>query len=90
MVMTDADMVTAMRAIVWILSDDDRAQRLLSLTGLDPDALRAGIGDPDLLAAVITFVAGHEPDLVACAAALEMPVAQLAAVGQRLEPYDID
>ncbi|MEY4270595.1 MAG: hypothetical protein RLZZ58_1811 [Pseudomonadota bacterium] len=88
--MTEADMVTAMRAIVWILSDDDRAGRLLSLTGLDPGTLRAGLDDPDTLAAVITFLAGHEPDLVACAAALEMPVAELAAVGQRLEPYDID
>ncbi|MEL7445652.1 MAG: DUF3572 family protein, partial [Pseudomonadota bacterium] len=34
--------VLALAALGWMLSDDDRAQRYLSLTGLDPDSLRSG------------------------------------------------
>ncbi len=73
-----------MRALVWTLGDGDRAARLLALTGLDPDALRLGAGDPAVLAAVIAFLAAHEADLVACAEALDLPPAELAACADRL------
>lgn len=62
----------ALQALGWVLSDGARADRLLAITGLTPDALRAGLGDPALLAAVLDFLIGHEPDLVAAAAALDM------------------
>jgi hypothetical protein len=57
-------------ALGWVLSDEDRAGRLLALTGLTPDDLRAGLADPGLLGAVLDFLAAHEPDLVAAAEAL--------------------
>ncbi len=60
----------ALNALVWVLGDDGRAHRLLDLTGLDGDAIRARLGDPLMLAAVLDFLCAHEPDLVACAAAL--------------------
>ena len=60
----------ALGALGWVLSDGDRAERLLSLTGLTPEALRAGIGDPATLGAVLDFLCAHEPDLIAAAAAL--------------------
>ena len=47
-----------------MLADDDRASRLLALTGLTPDDLRAGLTDPAVLGAVLDFIAGHEPDLI--------------------------
>ena len=50
-----------------MLADDDRASRLLALTGLTPEALREGLGDPATLAAVLDFICGHEPDLVLAA-----------------------
>jgi hypothetical protein len=84
--MHDEDAIVAIRALGWTLTDERRAERLLAMTGLDPAELRAGAGDPALLAAVLGFLAAHEPDLVACAAALELPVAELAALGQRLDP----
>ncbi len=59
----------ALEALIWVLGDDRRAERLLSLTGLDGDAIRQRITDPSLLAAVLDFLASHEPDLVACAQA---------------------
>ena len=61
----------ALGALVWILGEPDRAWRLLDLTGLDPAGLRAGAGNRAVQAAVLAFLANHEPDLVACAAAID-------------------
>jgi hypothetical protein len=66
----DGASTMALAALIWILEQPDRANRLLDLTGLSPDRLRAGAGDFGLQAAVIGFLGGHEPDLVACAAAI--------------------
>lgn len=81
----DADCALALQALVWVLGDAPRAERLLGLTGLDPAALRAGAGDPSVLAAVLGFLAGHESDLVSCADALGVPAGALVAAGARLE-----
>lgn len=60
----------ALGAIAWILSDDDRAQRFLALTGLSPDDLRNRLTDASLQAAALNFLEMHEPDLLACADAM--------------------
>ena len=78
-------MAIALSALVWTLSDDDRAMRLLALTGLTPDDLRARAGEPGMLAATLCFLENHEPDLIACADALEIAPAELIAVRRRLE-----
>ena len=57
----------ALAALGWALANDDRAQRLLALTGLTGDALREGLGDRAVLAAVLEFLCAHEPDLLAAA-----------------------
>ena len=59
--------VLALGALGWVLGDGPRAERLLALTGLDADALRAGVGDPAVLGAVLDVLSGHEPDLRAAA-----------------------
>ena len=74
----------ALSALGWVLSDGPRAERLLSLTGLSADELRAGLGDPAMLGAVLDFLCAHEPDLVAAAAALNVTPAQLAAARESL------
>jgi len=58
---------------------------MLALTGLDPAELRMRAGEPALLAAVLTFLEAHEPDLIACAEALELKPAALVAARERLE-----
>lgn len=83
--MHEGDEALALHALGWILSDEPRAERLLGLTGLAPDALRASLGERATLAAILAFLAGHENDLVACADALQVPPASLAAAAQRLE-----
>ncbi len=63
-----------------------RAQRFLSITGLDPDSLRAAIGEPATHRAVLDFLCAHEPDLVAAAEALGLAPGELAAMRDRLAP----
>lgn len=75
----------ALSALAWTLSDGPRAERLLALTGLDSDGLRTRAGDPVLLAAVLAFLESHEPDLLACADALDVPPAALVRAHQELE-----
>ena len=74
----------ALAALGWTLADQPRAERLLALTGLSPDDLRARIGDPTLLAAVIGFLESYEPDLIDCADALGVSPAALVDAGRRL------
>ena len=74
----------ALSALGWVLSDGPRAERLLSLTGLDAGELRAGLNDPAMLGAVLDFLCAHEPDLVAAAQALNVTPAVLAAARESL------
>ena len=75
----------ALGALSWTLAEDARAGRLLALTGLTPDALRARLGEPAFLAAMLRFLEAHEPDLLACAEALEIAPARLVEARRRLE-----
>lgn len=70
-----------LQALVWTLQDERRAQRLLALTGLDADTLRAHIHEVSTQRAVIDFLEGHQADLIACADALE--VSPLKLLGAR-------
>ncbi|MEO9634240.1 MAG: DUF3572 domain-containing protein [Parasphingorhabdus sp.] len=78
--------IIALQALGWVLQDQDRAQRLLALTGLDPRELRNGLEDPTMLASLLGFLANHEPDLLACAEAIDVSPAKLAAAADQLNP----
>ena len=75
----------ALSALGWTLADEQRAQRLLALTGLTAADLRGRLGERSLLAAVLGFLEAHEPDLLACAEALEVAPVVLVAARRRLE-----
>jgi hypothetical protein len=75
----------ALSALGWTLAETGRADRLLALTGLTPDDLRARLDQPPVLAAILRFLEAHEPDLVACAEALDVAPAQLVEARRTLE-----
>jgi len=75
----------ALRALAWTLAEQALADRMLALTGLAADDLRARAADPAVLAAVLGFLEAYEPDLIACAEALEVLPAQLVLARERLE-----
>lgn len=77
--------VLALGALGWTLGEDERASRLLALTGLTAELLRERIGDPAFLAAVLRFLESHEPDLLACAGGLGVSPAALVAAREALE-----
>lgn len=74
-----------LRALAWTLSEPDRAQRLLDVTGLDPTDLRARASEPAVLGAVLGFVEAHQPDLLACAEELEVRPEALVSAHEELE-----
>ncbi|WP_394270044.1 DUF3572 family protein [Qipengyuania sp.] len=74
----------ALEALGWALTDERRAERLLDLTGLTPERLRAGLGDEGVQAAVLDFLAAHEPDLLAAAAAIGTTPESLVAAARDL------
>jgi len=75
----------ALSALAWTLSEEARAERLLATTGLTPEGLRSGLGDPAFLAAALRFLEAYEPDLLACAEALDISPTQIVAARRSLE-----
>ena len=67
-----------------MLADQDRADRLLALTGLTPEVLRERLTDRAVLAAVLEYLAGHEPDLVLAADALNVAPDRLVQASREL------
>lgn len=74
----------ALAALVWVLEDEQRAGRLLELTGLDPDSLRTGLAEHAVQSAVLEFLGNHEPDLIRCAEALAVTPEELVQAGWEL------
>ena len=75
----------ALAALAATLTDERRAERFLALTGLSPDGIRARVGERRLLAACLSFLEAHEPDLVAVAAAVGVKPGSLVAARAELE-----
>ena len=67
-----------------MLADQDRAERLLALTGLTPEVLRESLTERSVLAAVLEYLAGHEPDLLLAADALNVTPDRLVQAGREL------
>lgn len=75
----------ALLALAWCLEDSRRADRLLGLTGLTTNDLRARIEEPAVQSAVLGFLEAHEPDLIACAQAIGVKPEALVAAQSELE-----
>ena len=81
----DRSDILALSALGWVLQEPDRAERLLSLTGLTPDDLRSGLANPEVQSAVLEHLANYEPDLIAAAVALGVEPAELTAAHRQLQ-----
>ncbi|MEO1046288.1 MAG: DUF3572 domain-containing protein [Pseudomonadota bacterium] len=79
----DAETV-ALQVLAWALTNDARRGRLLAITGMTPDDIRARAGSRELLGAVMGWLANHEPDLLAASDDLQIGPEQLAASYQEL------
>lgn len=75
----------ALAALAATLTDERRAHRFLDLTGLDADELRARAGERSLLVALLTFLEGHERDLLDVAQAVGKTPESLVQLRAELE-----
>jgi hypothetical protein len=74
----------ALQALAYIAGDDDRLQRFIGLTGIEPGSLRALARDPAGLGAVLDYLLGWEPLLLEFAEAHELKPENIAAVRRKL------
>jgi len=58
---------TAIAALGFLAADEERLERFLALSGLGPHNLRKAAADPAFLGAVLDYVVGDEPLLLAFA-----------------------
>lgn len=63
----------ALRALAFLAQDEERVERFLALTGLDPGEIRARLGERGFQLAVLDHLAGDEALLVAFAEAESIP-----------------
>ncbi|HWA42623.1 MAG TPA: DUF3572 domain-containing protein [Hypericibacter adhaerens] len=80
----------ALRALAFIAADDDRLQRFLGLTGIEPGSLRGLARDPAGLGAVLDYLLGWEPLLLEFADAEKLPPESIAAARRRLPGHSED
>lgn len=82
--MDERDETVALHVVGWIVGDQRRAERMLGVTGLSADGLRTAIGDPVQLGSILDYLLDYEPDLMACADALDVTPAQIVSARERL------
>ena len=81
----DGAVAIAAQALAFVAAEDDRLGRFLALTGLTPDALKAGLAEPALLGAVLDHVLSDEALLLAFAEAAGLPP-EIPALARRRLP----
>ena len=68
----DQAAAVALQGLAWLAGDPDRLGRFLALTGIGPASLREKANDPATHAAVLDHLLGHEADLLAFCADMEI------------------
>jgi hypothetical protein len=51
---------TAIEALGWLASDENRLERFLALSGLGPENLRKAAAEPRFLSAILDYLASNE------------------------------
>ena len=78
----------ALAALAATLTDERRAMRFLSLTGIGTDELRCKADKPALLSALLAFLEAHEPDLLAVSEQIGVKPEMLVAAREMLDAED--
>lgn len=65
---TEAAEQLAVQGLGFLAGDEERLERFLALTGLDPSQIRAMAGSRDFLTAILEHILSDEPLLLAFAA----------------------
>ncbi len=79
----------AIRALEWLVSNEDLLPVFMGASGADLDALRAGAGDADFLASVLDFILMDDRWVSAMAAALNIAPDQPMRARQALPGAEV-
>jgi hypothetical protein len=74
----------AIQGLAFLASDMERLEPFLSLTGLNPDGLRAAAAEPGFLAGVLDHIAGNESLLLQFAADAGIDPAEIGRARETL------
>jgi hypothetical protein len=74
----------AIDALSWIAGEPEQLGRFLALAGIGPGTLRKAAADPAFLAGVLDFLLGHEPTILAFAAARGIKPVEVAEARRTL------
>lgn len=74
----------ALQALTFIAADDDRLERFIGLTGIDPAELRTLAQSPAGLGAVLDYLLGWEPLLLEFAEAHALKPESIAIARRKL------
>jgi hypothetical protein len=80
----------ALRTLSYIVADEERLGRFLTITGLQPQTIRSAAGSPGFLGAVLDYVASDEPLLIALAQSLELKPERIMEARWTLSPSEFD
>ncbi|MDE0943060.1 MAG: DUF3572 domain-containing protein [Alphaproteobacteria bacterium] len=64
--------IVALRALAYLVGDEDALQRFMDLSGIDSTELRAGADDPAMLGGVLDYFLGNETELLEMCTATDM------------------
>tara|TARA_Y100000815_G_scaffold175448_1_gene159653 strand:+ start:603 stop:902 length:300 start_codon:yes stop_codon:yes gene_type:complete len=75
----------AIAILVWLSREPEMLSRFCALSGVEAGQLRALAGDPGFARAMIGFIAGHEPTLMAFCSDNDIAPETVSRAWQRLE-----
>lgn len=82
--------IIALKALGFLTSDDDRLGAFMSLSGIGPGELKAGIGDPNVLAGILDHLLENESLLLEFAAWAELAPQAIVRARQKLPGAHFD
>ena len=81
----DESQVIALKALVFLMGEPDRANRFMGVTGATPESIRAGAGEQGFLRGVLEYLCGDEPLLLVFAESAGIAPESVDAAARHLE-----
>ena len=75
---------TALKCLTWLIANDDLRGVFMGSSGVGEDDLRARVGEPDFLAAVLDFLLMDDAWVIACCDAQQLPYDTITTARQAL------
>lgn len=82
--------ITALKALGFLAADPERISRFMSLSGLDPDAIRASAAEPAFLGGLLDYLLSDDSLLLIFAQEQDLRPERIAQLRRKLPGASID